>query len=129
MQTKQKNVCFHTEAPSFVEQPSSVIVTNASATSFNCSTVSSPNSAIISWKHGEDNIIVSNTTKYTLSMPRTNLTSEGVVVFSVLTIHDLNGFDSGTVECRAEYIEREMSVVMETAKTTLSVLGMYLKNV
>lgn len=98
--------------------------------SFNCSVVSSPQFSHVTWKHGI-NIVDTRggDDKYTVvSDTRQNTTpgTEGMETVSTLTIHELNGFDSNTVECFAEYLASPVEVLAEVrTEVILSVLGEY----
>lgn len=102
-----------------------VTLQTASNVTFKCSVLSSPRHPYITWRHNER--VAEDGDKYdisTRSMPNNNREVGGMVSNSVLTVKNLEGFDSGIVECVARYISEQMEVIAtETAQASLAVLS------
>lgn len=106
--------------------PRGLIVRVGASVSFNCSVVSSPEFSHIRWRHGNNIVDTRNSgVKYTVVLDtRLNTTPgmEGMETLSTLTIHDVDGYDSNTVECFVNSVAVQAPL---SAEVILSVLGKY----
>ena len=115
----------HTERPYFLEKPRDQLVSSGQRVTFNCSILSSPERSSLQWLQNGQLIDPTSGIRYIItssSQQNTNQEQGGVVSTSSLTIGDVDGYNSGSVECLVTYLSGETDV-MVSAEAVLSVLG------
>ncbi len=89
---------------------------------FTCVAISSPSFTIINWLHRGR--LIDNGDRYNISSAGNRREAGAAVSVSTLSIDDVNGFDSGPVECRATYSYADNSQsTFIASETVLGVLG------
>ena len=92
------------------------------AINFTCATISSPRHTVINWQHNGASIDSGG--RYVIGSDRSGIQAGSVVTVSTLTIDNVNGFDSGLVECMVTYSNADdTETVSISSETVLGVLG------
>lgn len=114
--------CSHTEAPQFVEEPTSLVVRNGTDVTFTCAVISSPADSPIGWMLGDRTLNPDD--EGILIDEDVDQVSRGIRTTSSLTIFDATGLDSNTVACHSEYsVTGGVIVSRVRSEALLNVLG------
>lgn len=109
----------------FIQEPGQAVLRSGLTISFTCSTVSSPEPSSINWSHKGSVISQDNRNDHHDISTVTTMNNGTVMTESTFTIYNLTGFDSGDIECVADYLASDLSTNLGTITSTtmLGVLG------
>ena len=108
--------------PEFDVKPTDVVATRGDSVTFLCGTISSPSFTIIHWLHGGQ--LLDSGERYNISTEGRRGEDGTAMTAGVLTIDDVDGLDSGLLECRATYSNADNSETTSiSSDAALGVLG------
>ena len=111
--------------PKFVVKPENRVAVRGRVVNFTCSTISSPRPTRIKWMVRGDTVESSG--RYSIATDRSAVQDGSNITVSTLIIGDVNGFDSGSVECEVTYSSADLSELNSILSVAqLAVLGEWL---